>query len=546
MQRTTFFRSLLSLAVAIGVSNIALSANVPKGTLLAEKQEIIVNNGAEPQSLDPHKVEGVPESQIIYQLFEGLVSVDSDGNEQPGIAERWEHSPDFKTWTFYLRPNVKWSNGDPVTASDFVYAWQRLVNPMTASPYASFLTYLQVENAQDIIEGKKKPEELGVKAVDDHTFVVQLINSVPYAPSLTSHQTLVPLNRKVVEKHGEQWVRVENFVGNGAYTLTNHVLNEKIEFKRNSNYWNDKETVIDKATFLAIASPTTDVARYRAGEVDVTNYGLPPEQFPKLKKEMPNEVFTPRTLSTYMYEINHTKKPFDDIRVRKALNYLLDRNIITDKVLGQGQTPTYVFTPPYIQDGQKIQQPEYAKLPMKDRQEQAIQWLKELGYTKQKPLEFTLLYNTNENHKKVAIAVGSMWKTNSQGLIDIKLENQEWKSYLDTRRNAKYDVARAGWAADYNQASTFANYFLSTSSNNTSFYKSAEYDKAIEASLKAENAEQRAEAYAKAEEILANDVALIPLYSYVNTRLVKPYVKGYEGKDPQDNILLKNLYIIKH
>lgn len=531
--------------VALGLSSQVWAAKVPDGTQLADKQHIVINNGAEPSSFDPHKTDGVPEAQISYQLLEGLVTKDSDGNEQPGMAVSWESSSDFKQWTFKLRPDAKWSNGEPVTAHDFVFSWQRLATPATASPYASYLDYLKVENAQDVIEGKKQPSELGVKALDDLTFQVTLSEPVPYLVGMTTHQSMLPVPKSVVEKYGDAWVKVENYVGNGAYKLVKHVINEKIEFERNPNYWNDKETVIEKATFLAIPSTNTDVQRYRAGEIDITNYGLSPEIFPKLKAEIPDELFVVKTLSTYLYEINNQKKPFDDVRVRKALNLSLDRTIITDKVLGQGQTPTYVFTPPYIDEGDQIQQPAYSTLPMAERNAQAIKLLEEAGFSKANPLKFTILYNTNENHKKVAIAAASIWKTNTKGLIDVKLENQEWKTFLDTRRQGKYDVSRAGWAADYNQATTFINYFLSNSSNNTAFYKSQAYDVAVAESYQAKDATGRATAYAKAEAILAEDAAIVPVYNYVNTRLVKPYVKGYSGKDPQDDILLKNLYLIK-
>lgn len=543
--QTTFTRSLLASAIALGLSISAFAANVPEGTVLAEKQEIVINNGAEPSSFDPHKSEGVPEAQINYQLFEGLATIDEFGNDQPGVAESWESTPDFKTWTFKLRQDAKWSNGDPVTAHDFVFAWQRLANPNTASPYSSYLNYMQVENAQDVIDGKKKPEELGVKALDDHTFQVTLSSPVPYLVGMTTHQTMLPVPKAVVEKFGDAWVKKENIVGNGAYVLDEHVINEKIVFKRNKNYWNDKETVIEKGTFLAITNPTTDVARYRAGDVDMTAHALPPEQFAKLKEELPNEVFVPRGLVTYMYELNHKKAPFNDVRVRKALNLALDRNVITDKVLAQGQTPTYVFTPPYIIEGDQIKQPAYSEQPMAERNAEAIKLLEEAGFSKSNPLKFTILYNTSENHKKIAIAASSLWKQNTKGLIDVKLENQEWKTYLDSRHQGKYDVARAGWAADYNQASTFGTYFLSNSSNNTAFYQSAEYDAAIAESFKAADASARAAAYAKAEEILAKDSALVAVYNYVNPRLVKPYVKGFSGKDPRDNALLRNLYIIK-
>ncbi|SUT86930.1 oligopeptide ABC transporter periplasmic oligopeptide-binding protein [Actinobacillus ureae] len=538
--------SLVNIAIVLGLSSSAFAAKVPEGTVLAEKQEIIINNGSEPASFDPQRIEGVPESQVAYQLFEGLITKDEEGKLQAGVAESWQSSPDYKTWTFKLRQNAKWANGEPVTAHDFVYAWQRLANPLTASPYASYLTYLQVENAQEIIDGKKKPEELGVKAVDDYTLVLSLTNPVPYANELTTHASLLPVNKKVVEQFGDSWAKKANLVGNGAYKLVEHVINEKIVFERNSNYWNDKETVINKATYLAIPNATTDVARYKAGDLDVTNYTLPPEQFAKLKKDLPEEVFTARTLSTYLYEMNLNKKPFDDLRVRKALNLALDRTIITDKVLGQGQTPTYVFTPTYIHEGQKIQSPEYSQQTMTERNAQAIKLLEEAGFSKANPLKFSILYNTNDNHKKIAIAAASLWKANTKGLVQVELENQEWKTYLDTRREGKYDLARAGWSADYNQASTFVTYFLSDSSNNKTGYASKAYDEAVAESYKATDAEGRATAYAKAEKVLADDYAIVPIYNYVNPRLVKPYVKGYSGKDPQDDILLRNLYILKH
>lgn len=543
--QSKFSVSFLTASLVVGLSANVFAAKVPEGTVLADKQEIVINNHSEPSSFDPHKIEGMPESQVAYQLFEGLITKDSDGNLQPGVAVSWESTPDYKTWTFKLRQDAKWSNGDAVTAHDFVFAWQRLANPLTASPYASYLTYLNVENAQEIIDGKKKAEELGVKAIDDFTFQVQLTQPVPYAAELSTHASLLPLNKALVEKLGDAWVKKENLVGNGAYKLVDHVINEKIVFERNPNYWNDKETVINKATFLAIPNAAMDVARYRAGDLDITSYALPPEQFATLKKELPNEVFTARTLSTYFYEFNHKRAPFDNVKVREALNLALDRTIITDKVLGQGQTPTYVFTPPYIREGEKIQQPAYATESLADRKAKALKLLEEAGYSKSNPLKFTILYNTDDNHKKVAIAVSSLWKQATNGIVEAKLENQEWKTFLDARRNANYDAARAGWAADYNQATTFINYFLSNSSNNTAFYKSQAYDDVVKESYQATDAAGRAEAYAKAEAQLTKDYAILPIYNYVNPRLVKPYVKGYTGKDPLDDIFIRNLYIVK-
>ncbi|WP_301099460.1 ABC transporter substrate-binding protein [Otariodibacter sp.] len=532
------------LLISLGFSTSTFSAVVPNGTKLAKNQEIVINNSTEPQSIDPHKFQGVPEAQVIYQLFEGLVTVDSSGNILPGTAESWSHNNDFKQWTFKLRSNAKWSNGDPVTAYDFVYSWRRLADPKTGSLYASYLNDLQVINAQDIIKGKKNPADLGVKALDDHTFQVSLVNSIPYFTSMLFHPAVLAVPQKIVEKKGDDWIKIENFVGNGPYKLADHVVNEKIVFERNPLYWNDEETVINKAIFLSIVNGSTDLQRYRAGDIDITSYGLPTEQFSKLKKEVPNELFISKVLSTYSYEINNQKEPFNNVKVREALNLSLDRKIITDKVLAQGEIPTYVFTPTYISEGEKIRQPEYSKLPINERNKKAVKLLEEAGYSKSNPLKFTLLYNTSENHKKIAIAAASIWKNNTQGLVEVSLENQEWKTYLDSRRLGNYDIARAGWSAGYNQAATFINYFLSNATSNTAFYKNDEYDRLANSAYQAINTDVRSEIYAKAEDILAKDFGTIPVYNYVNVRLVKPYVKGYEGKDPLDNILLKNLYLI--
>ena len=537
--------TLLCSALALSLSLAVNAAVVPDGTTLAKKQYVVINNGAEIQSFDPHRSEGVPESEVAMQLFEGLTSYDADGNVIPGVAERWESSPDYKTWTFHLRQNAKWSDGRPVTANDFVYAWRRLVTPATASPNASFLEYLQVENVTDVINGKQKPNALGVEALDDFTFVVHLQNPVPYAVSLTAHQALLPVPKHVIEQFGDYWVRPAHIVGNGAYQLKNHILNEKIEFERNPFYWDNAHTVIDGATFLAIENASTDVARYRAGDLDITASSVPPEQFAKLKKEFPNELFTTKTLATYSYEFNLEKPPFNDIRVRKALNLALDRHIITDKVLGMGQQPTYVLTPTYINEGGAIKQPIYSQLPMNERNAQAVQLLEAAGFSKANPLKFSVLYNTGESHKKIAIAVASLWKANTKGLVDVKLENQEWKTYLETRRKGNYQVARAGWLADYDQATTFLNIYLSHSSNNKPRYRNAEFDRVIADSYALDKAGREA-AYAKAEQILADDFAFLPMYTYVSPRLVKPYVKGYQARDPQNHILLRNLYVVSH
>ncbi|EAO0872415.1 oligopeptide ABC transporter substrate-binding protein OppA [Salmonella enterica] len=537
-------KSLIAAGIlaALMAASAANAADVPAGVQLADKQTLVRNNGSEVQSLDPHKIEGVPESNVNRDLFEGLLISDVEGHPSPGVAEKWENK-DFKVWTFHLRKNAKWSDGTPVTASDFVYSWQRLADPNTASPYASYLQYGHIANIDDIIAGKKPATELGVKALDDHTFEVTLGEPVPYFYKLLVHPSVSPVPKTAVEKFGDKWTQPANIVTNGAYKLKNWVVNERIVLERNPQYWDNDKTVINQVTYLPISSEVTDVNRYRSGEIDMTYNNMPIELFQKLKKEIPNEVRVDPYLCTYYYEINNQKAPFNDVRVRTALKLALDRDIIVNKVKNQGDLPGYSYTPPYT-DGAKLVEPEWFKWSQKKRNEEAKKLLTEAGFTADKPLTLDLLYNTSDLHKKLAIAVASIWKKNLGA--NVKLENQEWKTFLDTRHQGAFDVARAAWCADYNEPTSFLNTMLSDSSNNTAHYKSPAFDKLIADTLKVTDDAQRSELYAKAEQQLDQDSAIVPVYYYVNARLVKPWVGGYTGKDPLDNIYVKNLYIIEH
>ncbi|MDO4251095.1 MAG: ABC transporter substrate-binding protein, partial [Moraxella sp.] len=440
---------------------------------LAEKQEIIINNSAEPESLDPHKVSGVPESNLLRQMLVGLTTTDASGKTIPGMATEWS-SPDNKVWTFKLR-DAKWSNGDPVTAHDFVFSFQRVVDPATVSPYASYLADVKVVNAQAIIDGQAKPDTLGVKAIDDKTLEVTLAEPVSYFPDTLFHTSVKPVNKKVVETHGDKWISAGNFVANGPYTLKDWKINEYIVLERNKNYYDDANTTINQVTFLAITQETTDVDRYKAGEVDITADSLPETQFQKLKTELGDQLKVSPKLCTYYYEFNHTKKPFDDVRVRKALSLALDRETITDKILNRGEKPAYQYNPEVI-SGMKNYTPEWKSWDKAKRIEEAKKLLTEAGYSTSNPLKFELLYNTSETHKKLAVAAASFWKDNL-GFVDVSLTNQEWKTYLETRRQQKFDMSRGGWCADYNEPSTFLNTFRINNSNNNGKYNNPEFDK---------------------------------------------------------------------
>lgn len=529
--------TLLSMAALHTVQ----AAEVPAGVELAAQQNIVINNGLEVASLDPHKVEGNPESNIILNLLEGLVSTDANGHVTAAVAERWEQR-DFKVWTFHLRPAAVWSDGSPVTAQDFVYSWRRLADPKTGSPYASYLQYAKIENADAILNGKQAPKTLGVKAIDEHTLQLTLSEPVPYLLSMLTHTSMKPVKQSVVEKYGEKWTLPQHYVGNGAYRLKQWVVNERIVLERNANYWNNKATVISQATFLPIASEVSDVNRYRSGEIDITNSAIPPTLFGKMKREVPDQLHVNPYLCTFYYEINNQRAPFTDARVREAVKLTLDRDIIANKIMGQGQIPAYAFTPSFT-DGGRFTPPEWAGWTQQQRNQRAKQLLAEAGFGADKPLKFRLLYNTSDQNKQQAIAAASMWQKNLGA--DVTLQNQEWKTSLESRHQGQFDVARATWCGDYNEPSAFLNLALSDSSNNTLFYKNAHFDALMAASLQAPDAAARALIYQQAENQLDKDSALIPVYYRVSARLIKPSVGGFTGKDPLDYTDVKNLYIIK-
>lgn len=510
---------------------------------LAKQQQFIFNAGAAPASLDPAKVEGVPEGVFIRNLFETLVISDKDDKLIPGVALTWFHSDDYKTWTFKLRENAKWSNGDKLTANDFVFAWKRLADAKTASPYSSFLSYMKLANASAILNGKMSVDSLGVEAKDDYTLVLHLEDSVPFADLLTQFYVLSPVPQKIVEQFGDAWSDPKNIVSNGAFKLESLRINEEAQLSKNPYYWDSKNVKLDKLILLQIQNPSVAYTRYRANSLDISTFPL--ELFDKIKQDYAKELISGADLCTYYFSFNTTKPPFNELKVRQALAMALDRSIITDKILKQGQIPAYNFSPPAIKEAHLIKAPAYSTWDKTKLYEEAIKLLEQAGYNKNKPLNFTLLYNTNEDHKKIAIAASSLWKQNLGGIVNVKLQNQEWKSFLATRRLGQFEMARAGWCSDYDEASSFLNIFVSNSSNNLSGFNNKAYDELITQAYKAENEEQRAQFYAQAEDILASQAPLVPTFHYVQSYLIKPYVRGFSIK-PSRSYYFKDIYILEH
>ncbi|WP_342325337.1 peptide ABC transporter substrate-binding protein [Kosakonia sp. BYX6] len=533
--------SKLSCALWLcGFSVAAFAADVPPGTQLADKQEVVRHIKDEPATLDPAKAVGLPEIQVIRDLFEGLVNQNEKGEIVPGVAEKWQSS-DNRVWTFTLRNNARWSDGSPVTAQDFVYSWQRLVDPKTTSPFAGFAALAGLSNAKSITEGKTPVEQLGVSAVDARTLRVQLDKPLPWFPSLAASFALYPVQKKNVDS-GAEWTRPGNLVGNGAYVLTDRVVNEKLVLDRNKQYWDDGKTVIQKVTFVPINQESAATKRYLANGVDITE-SFPKNLYQKLLKDIPGQVYTPPQLGTYYYAFNTQKGPTADARVRLALSMTIDRRVIAEKVLGTGEKPAWRFTPD-VTAGFTPQPSQIEQMSQAELNAQAKTLLQAAGYGPQRPLKLTLLYNSSENHQKIAIAVASMWKQNLGA--EVKLQNQEWKTYIDSRNSGNFDVIRASWVGDYNEPSTFLSVLTSNSSSNIPRFSDATYDKVLNQATLETTAKARNADYNEAEHIIAEKAPIAPIYQYTNGRLIKPWLKGYPINNPEDVAYSRTLYILKH
>lgn len=532
------------LGALLLVSGHGVAAEVPPGTKLAAQQEITVGNGAEPASLDPHKTEGAPEFRLVIELFEGLVGHDADGKLVPGVAEKWESKEGGKLWLFSLRKDARWSDGSPVTAADFEYSLKRVVDPKTASPMAWYPGKVSnILNAEAITAGRKPPGELGVKALSPTQLQITLEQPVAYFLNTLVHNSLFPVPRKHIEQHGEKWTEADKLVGNGPYRLAERVVNERIVFVRNTHYWNNAKSVIEKAVYVPVANPSAEFQRYRANDLDLTSDGgVPAEQLAQIRRDLAKELqIWPQTAS-YFYTFNTRRPPFDDARVRRALALALNREVIVHQVLQGGQQPAYGMTP-LIAEAYKHQPGRWERASQAERDAEAKRLLLEAGFGPSKPLKFALLYNTSEAHKKLALAAAAMWKR--IGPVEVELQNQEWKTYLDTRNRGEFSVSRAGWVGSYNEPSIMLGFFHTHSGVNDGKYSNPKYDELLDRARVTADPAARGKLYAEAEAILAEDAPAAFVHHYANQRLIKPWLKGH-GRNPIGWIQLKDLYVVAH
>ncbi len=481
-------------------------------------------NGSEPSDLDPQLVTGVPEHMILMSLFECLTDEDpKDLHPVPGVAERWEISPDLLTYTFFLRKNAKWSNGDPVTARDFHESYRRVLEPSLAAQYA-YMHYV-VKNAEEYNTGKLKDfAQVGYKVIDNHTFQISLVGPTPYFLSLINHTSWMPVHMATITKHGSayerggKWTRPENFVGNGPFVLDQWKINDLITVKRNPHYW-DKATVkLDGIAFYPIASQDTEERMFRSDQLHVTET-VPLAKIPVYKKNNPELIRIEPYLSTYFYRINVTKPPLNDKRVRKALALAIDRESLVNNILKAGQIPALAHTPP----GTAGYTP---RAQLTGGVAEAKKLLAEAGYPDGKGLPpIELLYNTQEAHRIIAEAIQQMWKKNLG--FEAKLMNQEWKVYLDTQRQLNYQICRAGWTGDYVDPNTFLDMWMTGGGQNETGWGNKEYDRLITEAGRTGDLAARLELFQKAEAILMDEVPIIPIYIYTRQHLISPKLKGW-------------------
>lgn len=420
--------------------------------------------------------------------------------------------------------------------------WRRLVDPANHSTFSWFAELAGLKNAGDIIAGKLPADQLGVSAPDEYTLKVALDKPVPYFVSLTANFSLFPVNRATVERYGQEWTRVGNLVGNGAFVLSQRVVNEKLVLTPNPHYWDHKHTVLTQVTFVPISAESAALNRYMANDIDITE-SFPKDRYRQLLQQIPDQVYTPDQLGTYYYAFNTRRGPTQDVRVRKALSYAIDRRIIAGKVVGSGEKPAWHFTP----DVTVGFTPAAGYLQQHSQQEldaQARTLMQAAGYGPDKPLTLTLLYNTSESNQKIAIAVASMWKKTLG--VNVKLVNQEWKTYIDSRNTGNFDVVRASWIGDYNEPSTFLSLLTSTHSGNIAKFSDPAYDQLLQQASRETQPQRLSEDYNKAEAMIADQAPIAPIYQFTNGRLIKPWLKGYPITNPEDVAYSQTLYVLKH
>lgn len=495
-------------------------------------------NGPEPDTLDPQVARTEGAFHILRDAFEGLTAVGPDGAPVPAAAVSWTVAPDGLEYRLTLREALRWSNGDVLTAADFVRGMRRLVDPGTASPYAQMLD--PVVNAAAITRGEKKPDELGVSAPDDRTVLIRLATPAPYLLGLLSQPGTFPVHGPSLAANGAEYARPGKLVSNGAFVLDDWVLGSHVVLRRNPHYWNDAATRLDAVHFMHIADAGTELRQYRAGQLDYT-YVVPAPQFQWIRQNLPDELHVAPQLSVYYYGFNLSRPPFkDNPGLRRALSLAIDRDKLTTAVTGVGEAPAYGWVPRGVWN-YTPQQFDYASKPYAERIAEARRLYREAGYSASRPLQIELRYNSGDQHNRLAVAVAAMWKE-ALG-VETTLYAEEFRALLQSIQARKdTQVFRSSWVGDFNDAYTFAQLLESRFGLNLTGYSNPRYDSLLAAAVRQADPALRRAALEEAERVMLADHPVLPLYFYVNKHLVKPWVQGWT--DNVMNVLYsKDIYL---
>jgi oligopeptide transport system substrate-binding protein len=492
------------------------------GTLLTR------GNGPEPDTLDPQKARTDGAFNILRDAFEGLTAVGPDGGAVPAAADSWTVSSDGLEYRFHLRDGLRWSNGDPVVAGDYVAGMRRLVDPATASPYAQILE--PVVNAAAITRGERPAKDLGVSAPDERTVAIRLRNPAPYLLGLLAQPGAFPVHGPSLAKYGGSYAKPGNLVSNGAFVLSDWVIGSQVDLARNRHYWNDQANSVERVRFVHQADPSTEFRLYRAGQLDVT-YVVPPQQFAWIQENLPGELHISPQLSVYYYGFNLARPPFkDQPGLRRALSLVIDRDRLVTAVTGLGEAPAYGWVPRGVAD-YTPQQFDYASRPYPERVAEARELYRRAGYSGARPLEVEIRYNTGEVHNRLAVAVAAMWKE-ALG-VKTTLYAEEFRALLQTiqaRRDT--EVFRSSWVGDYNDAFTFLQLLQTGFGINLTGYSNPRYDDLLAEATRQPDPARRRALLEESERAMLADTPVLPLYFYVNKHLVKPNVHGWH-----DNVM---------
>ncbi len=522
-----FFKFNINITVLIFAGLLLFSSCTKKesNVEIGNKKGILyLGNGQEPQDLDPHTVTGVSEQRIISALMEGLVTENPKTlKPEPGVAKSWKVSDNGLVYTFDLRKNAKWSNGDPVTAEDFVFSFKRILTPALGAQNAYMLYCMK--NAEAFNKGIIKDfSEVGVKALNKYTLIISLEKPAPYFLSLLTNMAWFPVNKKVIEKFGKmnqrgsKWTLPANYIGNGPFKLKSWEINNVIKVVKNDKYWDAENVKLNEVDFFPISDNQAEERSFRGGLLHVT-YTVPTSKIEKYQKNNPDIISVAPYLGTYYYVINVKKKPLNSTKVRRALSLAINRESLTRYVVKGGKLPAYSFTPPDTAG-------YTADVTIKENVEIARKLLSDAGYQDGKGLPaFKIMYNSSNRNRKIAEAIQEMWRKNLN--VKVELINKDWKVYLDTFRTKNYTIAGCSWIGDYADPNTFLDIWITDGGNNRAGWSNKQYDKLMKKASTTVDNKERYELFKEAEDILINQAPIIPLFYYTSLFLKKPEVKGW-------------------